>query len=441
MTEALEQITKTRLRRRPRYPAYKNSGVEWLGEIPAHWAALPIKRICRLCYGKSLASDDRENGDVVVFGSNGPVGTHNRANTHAPCVIVGRKGSFGKVNYSTDEVFTIDTAFVVDARFTRGNLRWLYYTLQCARLDTISKDSAIPGLAREDAYAHEIAVGPLDEQAAIAAFLDHETAKIDGLVERQERLIDLLQEKRTAVITRAVTRGLDPHVPMKDSGVEWLGEIPAHWKEGRLGNSVKGCIAGIWGSDPNGRDDLICVRVADFDRSRLRIRLTQPTLRAIAHSERFQRLLRRGDLLLEKSGGGDLQPVGAVMLYDYDDAAVCSNFVARMPVSSWCNAKFLVYLHAHLYAIRLTVRSIKQTTGIQNLSSNSYLSETVAYPPLSEQVAIATFLDRETARIDHVITKIRYAIGLLKEFRTALISAAVTGKIDVRASSSETPKG
>ena len=227
-------MEEARPRRFRPYPEYKDSGVEWLGEIPAHWSAPPIKRVCRFLYGDSLAADARADGKVVVFGSNGPVGTHDAANTAAPCLIVGRKGSFGKVNYSAEAVFAIDTTFVIDARCTREDLRWLYYTLQSARLDMTSKDSAIPGLDREDAYARAIAMGPICEQGAIADFLDRETAKIDGLVARKERLIELLQEKRTALVTRAVTRGLDPNIPMKNSGVEWLGEIPVHWDVKRV---------------------------------------------------------------------------------------------------------------------------------------------------------------------------------------------------------------
>ena len=125
-----------------------------------------------------------------------------------------------------------------------------------------------------------------------------------------------------------------PYPAMKPSGVEWLGEVPEHWDVRRLWASVHGCINGIWGNDPNGREDLPCVRVADFDRVRLRVRLAKPTLRAIAPGERSRRLLKKSDLLLQKSGGGKLQPVGVVMLYDHDAEAVCSNFVARMPVSA-----------------------------------------------------------------------------------------------------------
>ena len=223
---------------------------------------------------------------------------------------------------------------------------------------------------------------------------------------------------------------LKPYPAMKDSGVEWLGAVPQHWEVHRLGTSVHGCINGIWGNDPNGREDLPCVRVADFDRARLRVRLAKPTLRAVAPGERKRRLLKKSDLLLEKSGGGNLQPVGVVMLYDHDVEAVCSNFVARMPVSTRCNSSYLTYLHSHLYAIRLNVRSIKQTTGIQNLDSSSYLGEPVAFPPLSEQAAIVRFLDHADRRIRRYIRTKRKLIMLLEEQKQAIIHRAVTRGLD-----------
>ena len=225
---------------------------------------------------------------------------------------------------------------------------------------------------------------------------------------------------------------LKPYPQMKDSGVAWLGVVPEHWEVWRLKTSVHGCINGIWGNDPNGREDLPCIRVADFDRVRLRVKLAKPTHRAIAPKERNRRLLKKSDLLLEKSGGGDLQPVGVVMLYDHDVEAVCSNFVARMPVADRFDSTYLTYLHSHLYAIRLNVRSIKQTTGIQNLDSSSYLAESVAFPPLPEQAAIVRYLDHVDWRIQRYICAKQKLITLLEEQKQAVIHQAVTGQIDVR---------
>ncbi len=225
---------------------------------------------------------------------------------------------------------------------------------------------------------------------------------------------------------------LKPYPAYKDSGVEWLEEVPAHWEIRRLGSSVRGCVNGVWGSDPNGKDDLPCVRVADFDRSRLRVHLDKPTMRAISSSDRVRRLLEPGDLLLEKSGGGDLQPVGRVVLYDHPAVAVTSNFIARMPVENGYDSIYLTYLHAALYSIELNVRSIKQTTGIQNLDSRTYLSELVAFPPLPEQTVIVRFLDYMDRRIRRYIRAKQKLIKLLEEYKQALIHQAVTGQIDVR---------
>lgn len=117
------------------YPAYKESSVKWLGEVPAHWEVRRLKRICRLEYGDALAGDVRRDGDILVYGSNGPVGLHDTANTLAPCIVIGRKGSFGKVNFSRQPVFAIDTTFYVDSRYCSHNLRWLFFTLKWLGLD------------------------------------------------------------------------------------------------------------------------------------------------------------------------------------------------------------------------------------------------------------------------------------------------------------------
>ena len=225
--------------RRP-YPRYRDSGVEWLGGVPEHWDVRPFRYVCRLAYGESLAAEAREDGDVPVFGSNGVVGQHDTPNTRSPVIVVGRKGSHGEVNFSEVEAFAIDTTYFVDERYTTSDVRWLYYVLLRADLSDVSKDSAIPGLSRDDAYAKALPLPPLDEQRAIAAYLDRETERIDALVAKKRLLIERLEEYHTALITRTVTRGLppeaaraaglDPSPRLKPSGVEWLGEVPEHWE-------------------------------------------------------------------------------------------------------------------------------------------------------------------------------------------------------------------
>ncbi len=223
---------------------------------------------------------------------------------------------------------------------------------------------------------------------------------------------------------------LKPYPAMKDSGVEWLGDVPEHWEMRRLGDSVHDCINGVWGRDPNGVDDLACVRVADFDRRSRRVRDPIPTIRAIAPNERRRRMLEPGDLLLEKSGGGEQQPVGVVILFDRQVASVCSNFIARMPVRNGFEPGFLTFLHSALYAIGLNTKSIKQTTGIQNLDSAAYLGEVVALPPFSEQSAIVRFLDYVDRRVRRLVRAKRKLIALLTEQKQAIIHRAVTRGLD-----------
>jgi type I restriction enzyme, S subunit len=205
-----------------------------------------------------------------------------------------------------------------------------------------------------------------------------------------------------------------------------LGGTRRGWVTVRLKATVTSCSNGVWGDEPNGVDDVVCVRVADFDRLRRRVRLIEPTQRAVALSQRKGRLLAAGDLLLEKSGGGDQQPVGTVVLYDHPERAVCSNFVARMSVSPAYDSRFLCYLHHALYSVAINTRSIKQTTGIQNLDSDAYLNERVDVPAIDEQRAIADFLDTKTAAIDALVAKKARLIELLEEKRQALITQAVT---------------
>jgi type I restriction enzyme, S subunit len=218
---------------------------------------------------------------------------------------------------------------------------------------------------------------------------------------------------------------------LKPSGIEWLGQVPSHWIVDRIKWSVDSSQNGIWGDEPDGGpDDIRCVRVADFDRPKLAIQDRDVTYRKVRESERRGRLLRDGDLILEKSGGGENNPVGFVVLYDRSDAAVTSNFVARVTLGTGMEPRFWAYLHSWLYNSRLTRRSLKQTSGIQNLDQQSYFDERVCFPPPTEQITIADFLDRETAKIDALVARQERLIATLREDRIAAITHAVTAGVD-----------
>jgi len=411
------------------YPAYRDSGIEWLGEIPAHWQVLKLKRVCSFAYGESLAGADRIDGEVKVFGSNGPVGTHERANTLAPCLVIGRKGSFGKINYSPNPVFAIDTTFLVDRRISRADIRWLYYVLTDARLDSASKDSAIPGLDREDAYACDIAVCATNEQRAIAAFLDRETEKIDALVAKKERLIELLQEKRTALITRAATKGLDPDVPMKDSGVEWLGKIPAHWEVTRT-KFVARLRSGHTPSRQNpeywehctipwfGLADVWQIRDGHTEY----VTETAEKISELGLANSAARLLPSGTVILSRTASVGFSAILGV------DMATTQDFV-NWVCGPRLRPEYLLYVFRsmqHEFG-RLTMGSTHQTIYMPAVGGFC-----TPIPAILEQDRIVVFVREQARRIDALVARVRDAVDRLKELRTALISAAVSGKIDVR---------
>ena len=217
----------------------------------------------------------------------------------------------------------------------------------------------------------------------------------------------------------------------KDSGIEWIGQVPEHWQVKRLKHLISQCQNGVWGDDPlEDGSDTLCIRVADFDRDNNVVIYNPSTYRQITKEHQDSRLVSKGDILLEKSGGGAQTLVGANVRYLGEEPAVCSNFVAVIKPSKMAESAWLNYLMASMYALKINLRSIKQSTGIQNLDSEQYLDEGVAAPSLDEQATIAAALDRETARIDALVEKKTRFIELLKEKRQALITHAVTKGLD-----------
>ena len=186
----------------------KPSGVEWIGEIPRHWNLSMLKYIARLVYGDTLIAENRENGVVPVYGSNGIIDTHSSANTLSPAIIVGRKGSLGKIQYSDVPCFVIDTAYFIDKRTSHVNLRWLHYVLQALKLERF-RDSVIPGLKREYTEVQHVPLITAKEQIQIANFLDCKTQQLDELLSIEQRKIELLKEYRQSLISEAVTGKID----------------------------------------------------------------------------------------------------------------------------------------------------------------------------------------------------------------------------------------
>lgn len=400
------------------YPHYQPSGVEWLGEIPAHWGVRKLKNITRFAYGDSLSAENREEGDVPVCGSNGVVGRHSQANTMSPCIIVGRKGSYGKVNYFNRPCFAIDTTFYIDKTLTDQHLRWLYYTLSISRLDNLSQDIGVPGLSREEAYARPFPLPPLPEQRAIVAYLDRETERIDRILAHHEKMIELLEERRTATISRVVTRGLHDDVPLKASGVDWLGEIPVHWNVRKL-KYLTNFINGAAFKPSDWQDEGVpIVRIenlnggGDFNYT---TRQLNPKY-----------LVKKGDLLFGWSGnkGTSFGP----FIWQQSGTFYLNQHIFRLADYKFIKNYFYWLLKAVTYYVETQVHGI---IGLVHITKDDLGNIKVPFIPLQEQHAIAEYLDRETSEIDKTISQVRSQIELLREYRTTLITSVVTGKVDV----------
>jgi type I restriction enzyme, S subunit len=194
------------------------------------------------------------------------------------------------------------------------------------------------------------------------------------------------------------------------------------WPRTRLKNLVESAQAGVWGSEPEGNEnDILCVRVADFDRQRLGLKSVD-TVRSIPEGDRATRLLRPGDILLEKSGGTDANPVGFTVIFDGRYPAVSSNFIGRIRMREGQYPRFWLYALAASYLTRRTQKCVRQTTGIQNLDQGAFFNEIFAVPSFDEQCAIADYLDRETARIEALIEEQQRLIDMLRERRAAAIA-------------------
>jgi restriction endonuclease S subunit len=442
----------------PRYPGYKPTESEWLGELPVDWKAIQLARInTKLTNGFVGPTRDilQEEGvrylqslhikggriifDTPYFVSEEWSRQHSKSVLKTGDVLIVQTGDIGQVAAVTDEfaecnchalIIVSSKRKMIDGFFLSAVLRSHYGFHSLKSVQTGALHPHLNCTKVRDIY---IPVPPLEDQRAILAFLDRESAKIDRLMEVRRKQVERLEEQRTAVIRHAVTRGLDPRVETKPSGIEWVGDVPATWDIHQLRRTTAQEVNGFWGDDPKGDGtDIACIRVADFDRQKRRIKHGEKTLRSVPETKLAKRLLNAGDLLLEKSGGGDQSPVGCVVLFEDNGPAITSNFIAKLTPRKDHDARFLCFLHQALYDAGIAMLSVKQTIGIQNLDSFWYLNEKAAFPSKIEQIEIADHIERETGRIDTLISKYESEIELLSAYRASLISHAVTGKIDVR---------
>jgi type I restriction enzyme, S subunit len=434
------------------YPEYAESGVTWLGPTPVHWNVRRAKYLFRDIDVRSKTGHEEQlsvshltgvsprrmktitmfkavsyvghktclPGDLVVntmWAWMGALGIAREAGLVSPAYNVYRPPRTSGVNVEFVAVLFRTPTYIAYFRSHSTGLR--------------------PSRLRfypDELLATPVLLPPWDEQAAIVKYLGHANAQIDRAIAGQRKLIELLEEQKQVIIDHAVTCGL---------GRPDQRESPAHWKVARLATLVSSAVTGLWGDEPteaNVEDHVVCVRVADFDTAQMEVSTERLTLRAVPRHAKDNRILRPGDLLLEKSGGGEKTPVGRVVEFRGEYEAITSNFVSRLrPNADRILPRFLLYsLHA-LQARGATVPFIKQTTGIQNLDGSAYLRNPVAFPELAEQTRIVEYLASSTRVIDVAASRAREEVTFLREFRTRLTADVVTGQLDVREAASRLP--
>lgn len=385
-----------------------------------------LKFVTRLGYGDSLTDDSNGDGEVPVYGSNGPYAVTATPNTSAPAIVVGRKGSYGKVNWSVTPCFASDTTFFIDGTLTEHDLRWLYWTLTTLGLDEGSGEAAVPGINRETIYEKRIRVPPVPVQSRIANYLDAETSAIDGLIAEKEQMLSLLEEKRAALVTHAVTRDLNPNAPLKPSGLEWLGENPKHWAIMRFKHF---CHVGN-GSTPS-RDNLDYWEGGKYpwlNSSVVGDRVVQEASRFVTETALKECHLPRIEppaLLVAITGQGKTRGRSTVLTFE---ATINQHLAYLKPHTDTADCYYLNYLMDTAYAfIRSDSDGAGSTRGA--ITCEQLANFRIPLPPRKEQQAIVHAIRAKTERFDSMAKWATESIRLLKERRSALITAAVTGQI------------
>lgn len=440
------------------YAEYKDSGVEWLGEIPSHWEMWKLSHAYNeIGSGTTPSTSNEENfeGDIpwvttgelrenIILDTKKKVSQKTielfptlRKYPSGSVAIAMYGATIGRLGILGVEATTNQACCVMTTSKVLDN-KYLFYWLQAFKNEIIqlSSGGGQPNINQEKVASLKISAPLVEDQVTIVNFLDHETAKIDSLISKQEKLIELLKEKRQAVISHAVTKGLDPNVPMKDSGVEWLGQVPEHWLKTKLvgvADGTKGCfVNGPFGSD------LLANELQDEGVPVVYIRDIKPTgykRKSTVHVTDKKALqlevckLEANDVIISKVG----DPPGDACLYpENEPSAIITQDVIRIRVNKIkFEPMYLVYLLNSDFG-RTVMDNISVEGTRKRVSLGDFKATKFVLPTLEEQRVIITFLKNECQKIDSIYKKAIHSISLSQERRTALISAAVTGKIDVR---------
>ncbi len=430
------------------YEEYKKSGIEWVGEIPAHWEETPVfscfdatteknldgkeSNVLSLSYGNIIKRDVDTNFGLLpesfntyqIVGVGDIILRLTDLQNDKKSLRVGlakEKGIITSAYLKLKPKERLDSGFAYRLLHSYDTTK-VYYGLGGGLRQSMKF---------EDFRRLPILVPPYEEQLKIANFLDHETAQIDTLIEKQQTLIQLLKEKRQAVISHAVTKGLNPDAPMKDSGVEWLGEVPEHWEVTKLGFHTSKIGSGKTprgGAEVYQEEGVLFIRSQNVYDSGLRIDKSESVfISEVIHEEMSNTKVQGGDVLLNVTGGS----IGRTCIVpnNFIEANVNQHVcIVRLPISM----RYFIAFVLKSPLVKEQIDSIQTGGNREGLNFEQISKFTICLPPEEERAVIASYIESETKKIDSLLEQSNNAIQLMQERRTALICAAVTGKIDVR---------
>ena len=413
------------------YEKYKDSGISWIGKVPEDWDICKFKHTINIRNGKDYKDVQSDNhNDYPVYGSGGVFAYAKKYLYDGEALLLGRKGTIDKPIYIRKGKFwTVDTMFYGLA--TNGNVcKYLYYQALTFPFGRYATSTALPSMTQSDLGNNPICLPPIPEQEAIANYLDKKTAEIDKIIAEREKKIELLNELKSSIISRAVTKGINPHAKMKDSGIDWIGEIPEDWKVGRFKYSFK-VRKGLTITKADLVDEGIPVisygqvHSKDNPGTSLKESLLRYVPNKYLYSDKDS-LVCKGDFIFADTSE-DIEGCGNCVYVDRNMELFAGyhSIIAKSIHSDDC--KFFSYLFltdSWRKQIRTRVSRVKVFSITQDYLKNT----TLIIPPYSEQKDIVDFLDKKTLEIDSTIATIKKECILYKEYKQSLISEVVTGK-------------
>src|SRR5690554_2105467 len=417
-----------------KYDSYKDSGVEWIGDIPSHWDSSRYRYFYFSNMGVTLLKEDvKEDGIYPVYSATetdvlfGYVDEATIILNEGDIVIPARGNSIGHIKVVTSPSTSTQTTIYSKKISQNIETNFVKYFLQGLREHLFQFDrTAIPQITVNQVKNNPLVIPPKSEQSSIASFLDRKTSEIDDIIADKKRLLELYEEEKTAIINQAVTKGLDPNAPMKDSGIEWLGEIPEHWEIIPLTKYLES-IVDYRGRTPKKQNEGLFLVTARNIKKRI---IDYSLSEEYVDYEDAQNLLERGrpeigDVLFTTEA-----PLGEVANIDRVDIALAQRVIKFRGKKGVLDNYFLKYfLSSDSFQQDLYTYSTGSTAIGIKASKLHHL--TCLLPPLNEQQSIVHHIESECSKIDFKKARTEELIELLTEYRTALISEAVTGKIKV----------